>query len=219
MSRVPRTMQPPSPMKTMNCFALASDSAREQKSCTGSSAARATQERRRSVRQAQKAPEAMARNTRNPNGLDRDSAIGVSQGPGKAGKAHSQAVVACPSSCTHMLRKMRARKWPGPVETIRKAPASAAGMAQVRSRPSSRVSASSHSVSTASALAPANQRGRLGGAHHDAQGGRIHRSFLPARGHPAQPFGYQTVQRFSGAIGAPALQENVLAKSGLSDTG
>jgi hypothetical protein len=30
---------------------------------------------------------------------------------------------------------------------------------------------------------------------------------------------YQTVQRFSGAIGAPALQENALAKSALSDTG
>jgi hypothetical protein len=48
--------------------------------------------------------------------------------------------------------------------------------------------------------------------------GSIAHSYLrPAT--PRNHSGYQTVQRFSGAIGAPALHENALANSGLSDTG
>src|SRR5438874_13781125 len=44
-------------------------------------------------------------------------------------------------------------------------------------------------------------------------------SFLLAHRRWAQECGYQTVQRFCGAIAAPALQENVLAKPGLSEIG
>src|SRR2546429_8091385 len=73
-------------MKTMSCFAVAAGSATVQKSCTASSPARAAQRRQLSLRHAQNAPAAIAPNTMKPKKGDRDSAIGVSQGPGKCGK-------------------------------------------------------------------------------------------------------------------------------------
>src|SRR2546422_8545523 len=73
-------------MKMMSCLALATESASVQKSCTASSPPRTAQRRRRPVRHAQDALPTMAANTTKLKKGDRDCAIGVSQGPGNAGK-------------------------------------------------------------------------------------------------------------------------------------
>ncbi len=83
------------------------------------------------------------------------------QGPGTARKPHSHAAAACPSSWTHMLKKMRTTARPGPVETRTHAQSSATGMAQVRMR-ASRAGPPSKSGQSASAGPPSTAAGPPG---------------------------------------------------------
>jgi hypothetical protein len=60
------------------------------------------------VRQDQTPPPTSSAATITTSSGERVSEIDVFHGPGKAGKPESQAVAAWPSSCSHMLSKMRA---------------------------------------------------------------------------------------------------------------
>jgi hypothetical protein len=80
----------------------------------------------------------------------RSAAIGVNHGPGNAGKPHSHAALAWPSSWIHMLRKIRISMCVKGIDAVRKAPARATGIAQVLTLVSRLASAVSHSLGTAS---------------------------------------------------------------------
>jgi len=74
----------------------------------------------------------------------------IDRGPGTASTPQSHAAVACPSSWTHMLKKIRISARPGPVQTSRNAPSSADGTAQARIRASSRRSSTTKGLSCGS---------------------------------------------------------------------
>ena len=70
------------------------------------------------------------------NKTEREPPVNVRHGPGNAGYPQSHAAMACPSSCTHMLKKIRTSAWPAPVLTRSQERTKAEGTAQARSRAS-----------------------------------------------------------------------------------